>query len=288
MYIYSGVDLSGPGNDATVYYYLRDFDRKNMVKINKFPRTLLALRTRCTLMDWLIHMLHMGHFEHVETLFCAARIVDMMLTATNAIHNIEHAPSIIEITEIAAAAGFIASKYNDIYATDTVTMAEMVKCPKITSETIVKQEMRILKTIDYTISYPTPIVFLHRCLSIAKKEPEINDIRALSSYLLELSLYDISSREYTSHLLGTSAFAVAYNVCLGCVHITWPETFEYYTQTPLHELLYCMKQLLFYVSRYHDDDLFCSATAHYSKKNGVAIKFHDGLNELTTKINKYI
>lgn len=299
--IYTTLDLSawvGRDNDATSYEYLRNLDRKNTKKIDyiKFPSNFQAQRTRSILIDWLISVTFGNRLEP-ESLFLASYILDRNLITSPLVDNF--VKNMREITEITAAAMHIATKYVEIYPLESVDLAYHMKIPAVTPQSIVLKEIPILRELDFCVSTTSPLLFLERCMIIARAVEYNNiyvltDLKELAMYILITALLDITGRAYTSNLLAISAFAISHNLVYdnGSENIEWPDTYEYYTKYNLKDMVQCIKQLLFFIIRYQDDNDLSAAALHYSKKRGellgVAVRYRSGVTRMYSKINKYI
>ena len=99
----------------------------------------------------------------------------------------------------------IASKYEEIYPPyikDFVYITDQA----YTKEQMIEMEHKMLRSLDFHITFPTPLRFLERYSKIAECNEELI---CLSTYMLELSLVEITMNKWNPSLLACAAIYVA-------------------------------------------------------------------------------
>ena len=133
----------------------------------------LAWKMRGILVDWLIQ-LHTRFRLAPETLFLCVNLIDRFLSA--------RVVSLAKLQLVGVTCMFIASKVEDTVAP---TVANFVYCADSSYKEaeILQAEKYVLKTIDWNLSYPSPLNFLRR---ISKADEYNCETRTLGKYFLEV------------------------------------------------------------------------------------------------------
>ena len=132
-----------------------------------------------------------------ETLFIAVSTIDRYLGIRK-----EALRRQKDVEAIGIAALLIASKYEDIYPPALDEMIKMMNRPSTRKE-VLEWEFKILKTLVFHITVPTPYRFLQRFSSISMAYQNASQ---LAQYITELALYDY---DIAYNLLPSEIAAVA-------------------------------------------------------------------------------
>ncbi|KAK2461041.1 hypothetical protein APHAL10511_006982 [Amanita phalloides] len=133
----------------------------------------LAWRMRGVLSDWLIQV-HYRFQLQAETLFLCVNIMDRFLSA--------RVVSLAKLQLVGITCMFIAAKVEEILA-PSVTHFLMCAESTYTESEILQAERYILKTLDWNLSYPSPMHYLRR---VSKADNYNVEVRTLAKYFLEI------------------------------------------------------------------------------------------------------
>lgn len=151
---------------------------------------------RGILLDWLIQV-H-GRFRlSPETLYLCINIIDRFLSA--------RVVSLAKLQLVGVTCMFIAAKVEEMIAP---TVSNFVQCADSTykENEIIQAEKYILKTIDYNVSYPSPLNFLRR---ISKADDFNVEVRTLGKFLLEVGFMEFKLLAAPPSLLAAAAMWLA-------------------------------------------------------------------------------
>lgn len=109
---------------------------------------------RASLTDWLVDV-HLGFKLLPQTLFKTTAIVDKYLASTHT--------SFKRLQLVGVAALLIACKYEEIYPPSIRSFAELVR-KQHSLEDIVDMEGKILKALDFDLTFPTSAVHLEHLI----------------------------------------------------------------------------------------------------------------------------
>lgn len=163
--------------------------RNNYIEAPRIKKTTRGKKTtsykitkedRATAID-LVMEIHRKYGLVSETLFVAVTTIDRFLSAKN-----EGLRRARDIEAIAIASLLIASKYEDIYPPALDEMIKMMNRPSNRKE-VLEWEFKILKTLVFQITVPTPLRFLER---FASTSIVYQNAFQLAQYVIELALYD--------------------------------------------------------------------------------------------------
>lgn len=137
----------------------------------------LGWSMRGVLTDWLIQV-H-ARFRFIpETLFLAVNILDRFLSA--------RVVSVNKLQLVGVACLFVAAKAEEIFS-PSMSNFIFIADNAFTDNELLQAERYILKTLDWNLSYPSPINFLRR----ASKADEYNiQVRTVAKFFLEISVVE--------------------------------------------------------------------------------------------------
>ncbi|OVA18788.1 Cyclin [Macleaya cordata] len=184
---------------------------------------------RMILVDWLIEVHHKFELEP-ETLYLTIHIVDRYLS----MHEIQRR----ELQLLGISSMLIASKYEEIWApevNDFVTISDRT----YTREHILGMEKSILGMLGWTLTVPTPYVFLVRFIKAAVADKEMEN---MAFFLAELGLMQYAMIMYSPSMLAASAVYAAR--CTLNKSPLWNETLEIHTGFSESQLIDCAKLLV--------------------------------------------
>lgn len=133
----------------------------------------LAWKMRGILTDWLIQV-HSRFRLLPETLFLCVNIIDRFLS-----HRVV---SLAKLQLVGITCMFIAAKVEEIVAPSASNFLYCADA-SYTEPEILQAERYILKTLEWNLSYPSPIHFLRR---ISKADNYDIQVRTVAKYLLEI------------------------------------------------------------------------------------------------------
>eukprot|EP00268_Persea_americana_P039767 TRINITY_DN39402_c1_g1_i1.p1 TRINITY_DN39402_c1_g1~~TRINITY_DN39402_c1_g1_i1.p1 ORF type:complete len:446 (+),score=112.40 TRINITY_DN39402_c1_g1_i1:271-1608(+) len=198
-------------------------------------------RMRSILVDWLIEV-H-NKFELMpETLYLTVHIIDQYLSMRTVLRR--------ELQLVGVSAMLIASKYEEIWApeiNDFVCITDMA----YTREGILRMEKSILNELAWSLTVPTPYVFLVRFLKAAKSDKEMED---MVFFYAELALmqYSMMITHCPSMIAASAVYAAQ---CTLKKSSLWSETLRHHTGFTETQIIDCVKLLLRYHSSAADGKL---------------------------------
>lgn len=156
----------------------------------------LGWRMRGILIDWLIQV-HSRFRLCPETLFLCINIIDRFLSA--------RVVSLEKLQLVGVTCMFVAAKVEEMVAP---TVSNFVYCADstYTEAEIIQAEKYVLKTIDYNMSYPSPMNFLRR---ISKADDYNVEVRTIGKYLLEVGYLEYRLLAAPPSLLAAAAMWLA-------------------------------------------------------------------------------
>lgn len=133
----------------------------------------LAWKMRGILTDWLIQV-HMRFRLLPETLFLAVNIIDRFLSS--------RVVSLAKLQLVGITCMFVAAKVEEIVAPSAQNFLYCADSSYTEGE-ILQAEKYILKTLEWSMNYPSPIHFLRR---VSKADDYNVQVRTVAKYLMEI------------------------------------------------------------------------------------------------------
>jgi len=158
----------------------------------------ISNRMRGILIDWLIEVHHKFKL-HIETLYGSVDLIDRYLSKCAPITR-------SKLQLVGVAAMFIASKYEEIFAPECRDFV-YISDNTYEQEEVLSMESKILSTLGFHLTTPSPYVFLLRLVAVAR----IGGTHAeqLAHYLLELTLPDATFLAHRPSVLSAAATYLA-------------------------------------------------------------------------------
>ncbi|KAK7019044.1 cyclin N-terminal domain-containing protein [Favolaschia claudopus] len=179
-----------------IFQYLKQVELTTMPNPNYMSsQTELAWKMRGVLNDWLIQ-LHVRFRLLPETLFLCVNIIDRFLSA--------RVVSLAKLQLVGVTCMFIAAKFEEIVAPSVIQFQEIAEGTYTESE-ILQAERYVLKTLDWNLSFPSPVHYLRR---ISKADDYNLQARTLGKYLIEIACLEISlgDENWTPNLAHYSSY----------------------------------------------------------------------------------
>ncbi|XP_073222884.1 G2/mitotic-specific cyclin S13-7-like isoform X4 [Cicer arietinum] len=195
-------------------------------------------RMRAILVDWLVDV-HTKFELSPETLYLTINIVDRFL-AINLV-------SRRELQLVGISAMLMASKYEEIWppeVNDFVCLSDRA----YTHEQILMMEKTILGKLEWTLTVPTPFVFLVRFIkasvsaSLSVPSEQDDALENMSHFLSELGMMHYESLRYCPSMVAASAVFAA-RCTLNKVPV-WNETLKVHTGYSEEQLMDCARMLV--------------------------------------------
>ncbi|CAG8462745.1 12162_t:CDS:2, partial [Ambispora leptoticha] len=161
-----------------IFEYLHELEKETMPNPNymEFQKEL-QWKMRVILVDWLVEI-HNKLRLLPETLFLTVNIVDRFLSV--------RVVSLVKLQLVGITSMFIAAKYEEICGPSIKNFIFLSDGGYSEAE-MLKAERYILQTLDFKLSYPSPMNFLRR---ISKADNYEVNARTIAKYLLEVMLLD--------------------------------------------------------------------------------------------------
>ncbi|KAL5709687.1 G2/mitotic-specific cyclin S13-6 [Ranunculus cassubicifolius] len=186
-------------------------------------------RMRAILVDWLIEV-HNKFELAPETLYLTIYIVDRYLSVTSVLRK--------ELQLVGISAMLIASKYEEIWApavNDFVCVCDGI----YSRDQVLMMEKSILKKLEWSLTVPTPYVFLVRFIKAALPDQEMEN---MVFFYAELGLMHYATILYCPSMLSASAVYAAR--CTLNKSPFWNETLKFHTGYAEDQLIDCAKILV--------------------------------------------
>ncbi|KAJ7627602.1 g2/mitotic-specific cyclin cdc13 [Mycena polygramma] len=215
-----------------VFNYLKQVELKTMPNPNYMAsQTELAWKMRGVLNDWLIQ-LHFRFRLLPETLFLAVNIIDRFLSA--------RVVSLAKLQLVGVTCMFIAAKFEEVIA-PSVSQFQEIADSSYTESEILQAERYVLKTLDWNLSYPSPVHYLRR---VSKADDYNLKARTLGKYLIEIACLEWRLIAAPPSLLAAAAIWLA-RIALG--EENWTPNLAHYSSYPESALLPTANLMLNYI-----------------------------------------
>ncbi|KZT10282.1 uncharacterized protein LAESUDRAFT_672989 [Laetiporus sulphureus 93-53] len=253
-----------------IFEYLKRMEQTTMPN----PRYMetqkdLAWKMRGILMDWLIQV-HARFTLLPETLFLCVNLIDRFLSA--------RVVSLAKLQLVGVTCMFIASKVEEVIAPSVENFLHVADSSYNEAE-ILQAERYVLKTVDWNLSYPSPIHFLRR---ISKADDYNTQVRTVAKYLLEIQCLEWRLIAAPPSLLAAAAIWFA-RIILGFPE--WTPNLAHYSSYAESELLPTANMMLNYVLKPIRHDIFYKkyASKRYLKasvyvRQWALERWHEGTN----------
>lgn len=206
-----------------VYDYLRFAEVKYFVRPRYLDnKTDITSKMRSILTDWLVQV-HKRFKLTAETLYLTISIMDRYIQAE------EDDISKNDMQLIGISSMMLASKFEEIYSPEIGDYVYI--CDNAyTADQFLKQEMKILKVLDFEISQPFSIQFLRRYSKTAGVEGRQH---VLAKYFLELALIDYDLMSFMPSIVAAAALKLSIKI-IG--NQSWSKVLELYSGYTAEEL----------------------------------------------------
>ncbi|KAK7046682.1 cyclin N-terminal domain-containing protein [Favolaschia claudopus] len=181
--------------------------------------------------DWLIQ-LHVRFRLLPETLFLCVNIIDRFLSA--------RVVSLAKLQLVGVTCMFIAAKFEEIVAPSVIQFQEIAEGTYTESE-ILQAERYVLKTLDWNLSFPSPVHYLRR---ISKADDYNLQARTVGKYLIEIACLEWRLIAAPPSLLAAAAIWLA-RISLGDEN--WTPNLAHYSSYPESALLPTANLMLNYI-----------------------------------------
>ncbi|KAF8189887.1 cyclin-like protein [Mycena galopus ATCC 62051] len=215
-----------------IFKYLKQVELTTMPNPNYMAsQTELAWKMRGVLNDWIIQ-LHVRFRLLPETLFLCVNIIDRFLSA--------RVVSLAKLQLVGVTCMFIAAKFEEVIA-PSVLQFQAIADSSYTEAEILQAERYVLKTLDWNLSYPSPVHYLRR---ISKADDYNLKARTLGKYLIEIACLEWRLIAAPPSLLAAAAIWLA-RIALG--EENWTPNLAHYSSYPESALLPTANLMLNYI-----------------------------------------
>ncbi|RDY01977.1 hypothetical protein CR513_14627, partial [Mucuna pruriens] len=186
-------------------------------------------RMRAILVDWLIDV-HTKFDLSAETLYLTINIIDRFLAVKTLPRR--------ELQLVGVSAMLIAAKYEEIWppeVNDFVCLSDRA----YTHEQILVMEKIILGKLEWTLTVPTPFVFLVRFIKASVPDQELEN---MAHFLSELGMMNYATLIYCPSMVAASAVFAAR--CTLNKAPLWNETLKLHTGYSQEQLMDCARLLV--------------------------------------------
>ncbi|RZC77723.1 hypothetical protein C5167_001903 [Papaver somniferum] len=212
-----------------LYKYYKLAEKSSLIHDYMGSQQQINESHRMILVDWLIEV-HSKFELAPETLYLTIHIVDRYLST--------HIVPKRELQLLGMSSMLIASKYEEIWAPE-VNDFVCISDRAYTREHILAMEKSILGKLGWTLTVPTPYVFLVRFIKAAVADKKMEH---MVYFLAELGLMQYSMIMFSPSMLAASAVYAAR--CTLNKTPLWDETLKLHTGFCESQLIECAKQLV--------------------------------------------
>ncbi|XP_055805947.1 G2/mitotic-specific cyclin-1-like [Solanum dulcamara] len=203
---------------------------------------------RGVLIDWIIEVHDKFEFKE-ETLFLTVNLLDRFLEKQAV------AKDILQLVGLVAL--LLAGKYEETFA-PLVHELVFISYNTYTRKDVLQMEKLMLNTLQFTMSLPTPYVFMTRFLKAAQADKKLEE---LSFLLIELCLMEYEMLKHPPSFMAAAAIYTAQCTLYGVKE--WSRTCEWHTGYSEDSLMECAKSIVSY---------------HQKAKTGVLVGVHNKYN----------
>ncbi|KAI3993963.1 hypothetical protein MKX01_002976 [Papaver californicum] len=212
-----------------LYKYYKLAEKSSLIHDYMGPQHQINESHRKILVDWLIEV-HSKFELAPETLYLTIHIVDRYLSTHIIVKR--------ELQLLGISSMLIASKYEEIWAPE-VSDFVCISDRTYTREHILAMEKSILGKLGWTLTVPTPYVFLVRFVKAAVADKKMEN---MVYFLAELGLVQYAMIMFSPSMLAASAVYAAR--CILNKTPLWDETLKLHTGYCESQLIECAKQLV--------------------------------------------
>ncbi|XP_019458931.1 PREDICTED: G2/mitotic-specific cyclin S13-7-like isoform X2 [Lupinus angustifolius] len=230
------IDADDSGNELAALEYIEDIYKfYKLEEVESRPYQYMDSqpeineRMRAILVDWLIDVNNKFDLS-LETLYLTINIVDRFLAVKVVPRR--------ELQLLGISAMLLASKYEEIWppeVNDFVCLSDRA----YTHEQILVMEKIILGKLEWTLTVPTPYVFLVRFIKASVPDQELEN---MSHFLSELGMMQYSTLMFCPSMVAASAVFAAR--CTLNKTPFWNETLKLHTGYSEEQLMDCAKLLV--------------------------------------------
>ncbi|KAL5154731.1 G2/mitotic-specific cyclin S13-6 [Glycine soja] len=230
------IDASDVDNELAAVEYIDDIYKfYKLVENESHPHDYIDSqpeineRMRAILVDWLIDV-HTKFELSLETLYLTINIIDRFLAVKTVPRR--------ELQLVGISAMLMASKYEEIWppeVNDFVCLSDRA----YTHEQILAMEKTILNKLEWTLTVPTPFVFLVRFIKAAVPDQELEN---MAHFMSELGMMNYATLMYCPSMVAASAVFAAR--CTLNKAPLWNETLKLHTGYSQEQLMDCARLLV--------------------------------------------
>eukprot|EP01018_Ginkgo_biloba_P037298 Gb_09901 [translate_table: standard] len=197
-------------------------------------QSYINANTRATLIDWLIEVLPFIEVHHrfslrPQTLFLTVNIIDRYLSKRRILKR--------NLQLVGVTAMIVACKFEEILI--PMVSDFMAICDDAYSgEQVLEMEKLILVVLQFNLTVPTPLLFIHMFLNVADSDRELT---STALFLMELCLVEYSAVSYRPSMLAAAALYTAR--CILQRQPFWNSTLECQTNYTESALGACAKMI---------------------------------------------
>jgi len=179
-----------------IYKFLRADETKYMPgDFLQRQNGVISIGQRAGVVDWIVEM-HGRLRMQPAVLYLAINILDRYLATLG------EPPT--SVTVVACTCLLIAAKIEEIYPPKVRDMRKSV--PSISATELTQMERNILNALKFAVSVPTVFHFMKRYLKAADADMPL---KALTMYIVEVSMYDPLYHRFAPSLVASSAISLA-------------------------------------------------------------------------------
>ncbi|XAR48301.1 hypothetical protein NMG60_11031067 [Bertholletia excelsa] len=271
------IDAADKNNELAVVEYVEDIYKfykevENESRVTDYMESQPEIneKMRAILVDWLIEVHH--KFELTpETLYLTINIVDRYLASKTVLRR--------ELQLVGISAMLMASKYEEIWAPE-VNDFVCISDRAYTHEQVLVMEKRILGGLEWSLTVPTPYVFLVRFIKASASD---KDVENMVYFMAELGMMNYATIMCCrpSKLAAAAVYAAR---CTLNKSPAWNETLKLHTGFSEADLMECAKLLVGLHSMAPDHKLKVVYRKYSNPERGAVALYPPAKNLLATSI----
>ncbi|CAL0332824.1 unnamed protein product [Lupinus luteus] len=241
------IDAGDSGNELAAVEYIEDIykfyklaENENRPHQYMDSQPDINEKMRAILVDWLINV-HTKFDLSLETLYLTINIIDRFLALKTVPRK--------ELQLVGISAMLMASKYEEIWPPE-VDEFVCLSDRAFIHEEVLAMEKIILGKLEWTLTVPTPYVFLVRFIKASVPDQELEN---MAHFLSELGMMHYGTLMYCPSMIAASAVFAA-RCTLNKTPI-WNETLKLHTGYSKEQLMDCAKLLVSFHSSIRGEKL---------------------------------
>ncbi|KAL3637110.1 G2/mitotic-specific cyclin-1 [Castilleja foliolosa] len=273
------IDANDVNNDLAVVEYIEDMytfykSAENEGRAHDYMDSQPEIneKMRAILIDWLVQV-HSKFELSPETLYLTINIVDRYLASKTTSRR--------ELQLVGMSSMLIASKYEEIWAPEVHELVN-ISDRTYSNKQILVMEKQILGQLEWSLTVPTPYVFLLRFIKASLTDSNVEN---MVFFLAELGIMNYATFKYCPSMIAASSVYAAR--CTLNMAPFWNETLKLHTGFSESEIVDCAKLLVSFHSMAAEQKLKGVYRKYSSSERGAVALFPPAKSLLGFTLSNY-